>query len=190
MELCSLLQETRGKPSISVLWQLQASCGPGRLPTCLLLLCSLLSGAISRRFIKVFICMVQGWTRPQRGGSLPFFQGRRQPYAHASNYCHIPAPPERGTGSLMHLRSAHSVAEIYKQKPLICITGIPHPFLSRVPNTAVLHRASCSATSLIQRQLLLFGKVLRSPLDHPLHVSAFMPGTLQPARSTETGMGF
>ena len=75
----------------------------------------------------------------------------------------------------------------------------PTLFVSRVPNTAVLHRACCNAASdmLVQRQLLLFGKVLRSPLDHTLHVSAFIPGTLQPAtqvrdvsRSTETGMGF
>ena len=65
------------------------------------------------------------------------------------------------------------------------ITGIPPSFVSRVPNTAVLHRACCNAASdmLVQRQLLLFGKVLRSPLDHPLHVSAFIPGTLQPATS-------
>ena len=52
-----------------------------------------------------------------------------------------------------------------------------------IPNTAVVHRARCNAASgmLVQRQLLLFGKVLRSPLEEPWHVSAFMPGTLQPA---------
>ena len=64
-------------------------------------------------------------------------------------------------------------------------TGIPPSFISRVPNTAVLHRARCSAASdmLVQRQMLLFGKVLRSPLDNRMHVSACIPGSIQPATS-------
>ena len=68
---------------------------------------------------------------------------------------------------------------------VVSLVSHPPSFVSRVPNTAVLHRACCNAASdmLVQRQLLLFGKVLRSPLDHPLHVSAFIPGTLQPATS-------
>ena len=73
----------------------------------------------------------------------------------------------------------------FQNRCLRRITGIPPSFVSRVPNTVVLHRACCNAASdmLVQRQLLLFGKVLRSPLGHPLHVSAFTPGTLQPATS-------
>ena len=73
----------------------------------------------------------------------------------------------------------------FQNRCLCHITGIPPSFISRVPNTAVLHRARCSAASdmLVQRQMLLFGKVLRSPLDHPMHVSAFIPGSLQPATS-------
>ena len=68
---------------------------------------------------------------------------------------------------------------------VVSLVSHPPSFVSRVPNTAVLHRACCNAASdmLVQRQLLLFDKVLRSPLDHPLHVSAFIPGTLQPATS-------
>ena len=65
----------------------------------------------------------------------------------------------------------------FQNRCLRRITGIPPSFVSRVPNTAVLHRARCNAASdmIVQRQLLLSGKVLRSPLDHLLHVSAFIP---------------
>ena len=56
---------------------------------------------------------------------------------------------------------------------------------SRVPNAEVLRRACYPAATdmLLKRQLLLFGKVLRSAYDHPLHNSAFIRGTLQPATS-------
>ena len=73
----------------------------------------------------------------------------------------------------------------FQNRCLRRITGIPPSLISRVSITAVLRRARCNAAfdMLVQRQLFLFGKVLRSPLDHPLHVSAFRPGTLQPATS-------
>ena len=65
------------------------------------------------------------------------------------------------------------------------ILGIPPAFTSGVSNMEVLRTASyISATDmLLKRQLLLFGKALRSLLDDPLHVCAFIPGSLQPATS-------
>ena len=65
-------------------------------------------------------------------------------------------------------------------------------FLSRVPSKDVLHRARCNAVSdmLVQRQLLLFGNVSRSPLDHPLYASANLLQACEESRPTETGMGF
>ena len=73
----------------------------------------------------------------------------------------------------------------FQNRCLRSILGIPPAFISRVPNAEVLRRACYPAATdmLLKRQLLLFGKVLRSAYDHPLHNSAFIRGTLQPATS-------
>ena len=65
------------------------------------------------------------------------------------------------------------------------ILGIRPAFVSRVSNANVLQRSSCHGATqiLCQRQLLLFGKALRSPHDHPMHVSSFIPGSLELATS-------
>ena len=86
----------------------------------------------------------------------------------------------------MSFRSRTSTFGWFPKPMSTRIAGIPPSFVSRVPNAAVLHRARCNAASdMLVRTTpaLLFGKVLRSPLDHPLHISAFIPGALQPATS-------
>ena len=63
------------------------------------------------------------------------------------------------------------------------VLGIQSAFLSRVSNKSVLSRARhVSATELIaNQQLMMLGKVLRSPLDSMMHKSALVPGTLTSA---------
>ena len=63
------------------------------------------------------------------------------------------------------------------------ILGIAPAFLSRVPNKVVLERAQVEAasTQLLKRQLLLLGRVARSPEDSPMRVASFIPQTLEPA---------
>ena len=62
------------------------------------------------------------------------------------------------------------------------IFGVPPAFISRVSNMTILQRAKCKTATdlLLQRQILLFGKVARAPINHPLHMAAFIPGTWQP----------
>ena len=73
----------------------------------------------------------------------------------------------------------------FQNRCLRCIFGIPPAFISRVSNAEVLRKACYPAATdmLLKRQLLLFGKVLRSAYDHPLHSCAFIRGALQPATS-------
>ena len=73
----------------------------------------------------------------------------------------------------------------FQNRRLRSILGIPPAFISRVSNMEVLRTASyISATDmLLKRQLILFGKALRSPFDHPFYVCAFIPASLQRATS-------
>ena len=70
----------------------------------------------------------------------------------------------------------------FQNRCLRRILGIPPAFISRVSNAEVRRQAHCHAATdlLLHRQLLLFGKAFRSPLDSPMHSNSFIPGTLQP----------
>jgi len=63
--------------------------------------------------------------------------------------------------------------------------GIAPSFISRISNAEVLRRAGARKASelLTEQQLVLLGKVLRSPQTSALHTSTLIPGTLQPATS-------
>ena len=65
------------------------------------------------------------------------------------------------------------------------ILGIRPTSVSRISNACVLLCAGCQAATdvLLKRQLLLFGKVLRYPVELSMHQMSFIPGTLQPATS-------
>ena len=55
-------------------------------------------------------------------------------------------------------------------------------YISRVSNESILRTARqprLSAT-LLQRQLVLLGKVARQPCDHPMRKYTFVDGTLRP----------
>ena len=71
----------------------------------------------------------------------------------------------------------------FQNRCLRQILRIPPAFISRVSNAEVLRRAHYRAATdlLLQRQVLLFGKVLRCPRDHVMHQTALIPGTMQPA---------
>ena len=55
-----------------------------------------------------------------------------------------------------------------------------HLFFEFPVCVCVLQRAGCQAAAavLLKRRLLLFGKVLRYPVEHPMHQTSFIPGTL------------
>ena len=63
------------------------------------------------------------------------------------------------------------------------ILKVPPSFYSRVSNAEVLRRAGHASASslLLQRQLVLFGRVARGPDDSPCKVVSFIPGTWTPA---------
>ena len=62
------------------------------------------------------------------------------------------------------------------------ILGIPASFVSRVSNTSVFAKARLTAMSeqVKVRQLVLMGKVARSPGDSPLRRDVFVGNTLNP----------
>ena len=62
------------------------------------------------------------------------------------------------------------------------ILRVPHSFISRVSNAQVFCKAGVSKFSdqLLQRQMILLGKVARSPADSPLRRDTFIPGTILP----------
>ena len=65
------------------------------------------------------------------------------------------------------------------------IWGIAPAYWSRVSNASVMERTSHTKASvlLLQRQLALFGRVLRAPLSSPLKATSFVGGTWLPATS-------
>ena len=71
----------------------------------------------------------------------------------------------------------------FQARCLRTIMGIAPAFISRVSNETVLRCAHYEQASakLSRQQLLLLGKILRSPLNTPLQEVSFIPGTLQPA---------
>ena len=73
----------------------------------------------------------------------------------------------------------------FQAKCLRQILGIPAAFISRISNKELLRRADYpeATSSLLQAQLQIFGKVLRTPPTYQLHACAFHPGTLQAATS-------
>ena len=73
----------------------------------------------------------------------------------------------------------------FQAKCLRTILRIAHSQFSRVSNAAVRERANWKSASqcLLEQQLVLFGKVLRSPFEDPLHQVSFVPGSLTPATS-------
>ena len=60
--------------------------------------------------------------------------------------------------------------------------GIKPAFVSRVSNEAVHLKAKHRAASEIlrKRRLMLVGRVLRSPPNHPIRTCCFLPNTLYP----------
>ena len=84
--------------------------------------------------------------------------------------------------------ATYTVAELrrldgFQAKCLRSILGIQPSVTSRISNHTVRQRAGCRCFSqlLVDRQLMLFGTVLRSPKDSPLQAVSFTPGTMQPA---------
>ena len=63
------------------------------------------------------------------------------------------------------------------------ILGIPPAFLSRVSNLTVYAKSGCQPLSriLLERQLLLLGRVVRASAGNPINYLSFTPGTSQPA---------
>ena len=63
------------------------------------------------------------------------------------------------------------------------ILGIPPAFISRISNRVVYNRVECRPFSelLCQRQLLMFGKVMRSHPENPLRTASLNGNTLRPA---------
>ena len=83
-----------------------------------------------------------------------------------------------------------NVAEVrrlngFQARCLRPIMGIKPAFISRVSNASVLFQAGQVplGKQLQRQQLLLYGKVARSPATDPLRQVAFCPGTLRPATS-------
>jgi hypothetical protein len=73
----------------------------------------------------------------------------------------------------------------FQAKCLRAILKIPSSQFSRISNFAVRERADWKSASklLLEQQLVLFGKVLRSPPEDILHQASFVPGSLTPATS-------
>ena len=73
----------------------------------------------------------------------------------------------------------------FHAKCLRVILRIPPPQFSRISNLAARERANWKSASqlLLEQQLVLFGKVLRSPSEDTLHQASFVPGSLTPATS-------
>ena len=71
----------------------------------------------------------------------------------------------------------------FQNRCIRTILGIKSAYLSRISNKTVLEKACHPAATdmLRKRRLQLFGKVLRSPENHPLHTACFIPGTFVPA---------
>ena len=65
------------------------------------------------------------------------------------------------------------------------ILGIHSAYISRVSSAEVLRSAShrSASQSLLQKQLVLLGKVLRLPEGRPTRIVSFMKGSEQPATS-------
>ena len=70
----------------------------------------------------------------------------------------------------------------FQNRCLQKLIGVKAAYYSRVSNATVLTRTGhpLASTSLLKRQLQLFGKVLRCPEAHPLRQISFIPGTDYP----------
>ena len=71
----------------------------------------------------------------------------------------------------------------FQNRCLRQIVGVKPSWISRVSSKAVMSKAGHVAASalLLERQLQLFGKVLRAPSEHPLRLASFIRGTTHPA---------
>ena len=72
--------------------------------------------------------------------------------------------------------------DAFQNRCLRSIIGVGASYVSRVTNVAVLQRCGHQATTqtLLKRQLLLLGRVIRSPEGHPLRCASFVSGTNRP----------
>ena len=89
-----------------------------------------------------------------------------------------------GLESFWLLEAERTKLNGFYAKCLRRIHCIPPSFVSRVSNKTVLGKAGTSPLSnkLLQRQLLLFGRVARQPSTSLLRQLTFEPGSLQPKR--------
>ena len=71
----------------------------------------------------------------------------------------------------------------FQNRCLRTIWGIKPAFISRVSNTEVLRLTAQrpAAAPMLKQQMLLLGKILRTPSEHPLRRACFSAGSLQPA---------
>ena len=71
----------------------------------------------------------------------------------------------------------------FQNRCLRYILGVKPSFISRISNHEVLRRANYFPASrlLLERQLQLFGKVLRASVSHPLRSASFAPGPIRAA---------
>jgi hypothetical protein len=87
-----------------------------------------------------------------------------------------------GLSSLWLVRTQRRRLDGVYARCLRRIWGIPSAYISRVSNAHVLEKADVEAlsTQLLQKQLVLFGKVARAPANDPMRLNTFLPGSLQP----------
>ena len=71
----------------------------------------------------------------------------------------------------------------FQAKCLRTVLGVAPSFVSRISNACVRSTAGWKPASqvLMEQQLLLLGKVLRSAPNGPLQKASFIPGTIRPA---------
>ena len=73
----------------------------------------------------------------------------------------------------------------FQARCLRSILGILPAFLSRTSNAVVRQQAGCnsSSASLLERQVIFIGNVVRGGQDTPLSNVSFVPSSFQPATS-------
>ena len=85
-----------------------------------------------------------------------------------------------GLESLWLRQAERKRLDAFHAKCLRRVLGIPHSYISRITNQEVLSRADANplSTTLLQRQLLLFGKIARMPDHCPQRQVLFEPSSV------------
>jgi hypothetical protein len=88
-----------------------------------------------------------------------------------------------GLSTAWFCKAARARLDGFQNRCLRRIFSIQPSFISRVPNAEVLAVAQQPklSTILLRRQRLLFGKIARLPVGHPMRSSTFTGASLTPA---------